>query len=80
MQYIKGSYTSVEKFYLRYIIYSVTIDEEGIEAAAYTILADAGAAPPRDTAEINMVLDRPFLFVIESRDGLPLFAGIVNDP
>lgn len=58
----------------------VTIDEEGIEAAAYTILADAGAAPPRDTAEINLVLDRPFLFVIESRDGLPLFAGIVNDP
>ena len=58
----------------------VTIDEEGIEAAAYTILADAGAAPPRDTEEVNLVLDRPFLFVIESRDGLPLFAGIVNDP
>ncbi len=58
----------------------VTIDEEGIEAAAYTILADAGSAPPMDTAEIHLVLDRPFLFLIESRDGLPLFAGIVNEP
>lgn len=58
----------------------VTIDEEGIEAAAYTLIADAGSAPPMDTAEIDLVLNRPFLFLIESRDGLPLFAGIVNEP
>lgn len=58
----------------------VTIDEEGIEAAAYTVLADAGGAPPMDSAFIDLVLDRPFLFLVESRDGLPLFAGIVNEP
>ena len=57
----------------------VAIDEEGIVAAAYTVLEAAGAAPPPDE-EMDFVLDRPFLFVVESRDGLPLFAGIVNEP
>lgn len=57
----------------------VTIDEEGVSAAAYTVMAMAGAAmPPED--EVDLVLDRPFLFVITSRYDLPLFAGIVNTP
>lgn len=60
----------------------VAIDEEGITAAAYTVLMAAGAAPPPDQEiqEMDFTLDRPFLFVVESRDGLPLFAGIVNEP
>jgi hypothetical protein len=29
---------------------------------------------------MDFTLDRPFLFCVESRDGLPLFAGIVNEP
>lgn len=57
----------------------VAIDEEGITAAAYTVMVDAGAAPP-PKKEVDLVLDRPFLFLVESRDGLPLFAGIVNEP
>ena len=57
----------------------VKIDEEGVEAAAYTVMAMAGAAmPPED--EMDFILDRPFLFVITSRDDLPLFAGVVNNP
>lgn len=57
----------------------VKIDEEGVEAAAYTVMMAPGAAmPPED--EMDFVLDRPFLFVITSRDDLPLFAGIVNEP
>ena len=57
----------------------VAIDEEGVTAAAYTVMMEAGAAaPPED--EVDFVLDRPFLFVITSRDDLPLFAGIVNVP
>ena len=57
----------------------VAIDEEGVTAAAFTVIMRAGAGmPPSD--EMNFVLDRPFLFVIESQDGLPLFAGIVNQP
>ena len=57
----------------------VKIDEEGVEAAAYTVMAVAGAAmPPED--EMDFILDRPFLFFITSRDNLPLFAGVVNNP
>ena len=58
----------------------VHIDEEGCEAAAYTvIMMMAGAAAPPDE-ELDFVLDRPFLFVITSPDELPLFAGLVNRP
>ena len=57
----------------------VKIDEEGVEAAAYTVMAAAGAAmPPKD--EMDFILDRPFLFFITSRDMLPLFAGAVSNP
>lgn len=57
----------------------VKIDEEGVEAAAYTVMMAYGAAMPPDE-EIDFVLDHPFLFVIVSHDNLPLFAGIVNEP
>lgn len=57
----------------------VAIDEEGITAAAYTVIAtESGAAPPED--EVDFVLDHPFLFVLTSDDGLPLFAGTVSQP
>lgn len=57
----------------------VKIDEEGCEAAAFTVmLACGGAMPPSD--EVNFVLDRPFLFVITGDSGLPLFIGVVNRP
>ena len=57
----------------------VAIDEEGVTAAAYTAFLAYGAGAPTDD-EMDFVLDRPFAFVIESQDGLPLFAGIVNEP
>ena len=57
----------------------VKIDEEGCEAAAFTVMALAGAAMP-PTEEVDFVLDRPFLFVITSDSGLPLFIGVVNRP
>ena len=57
----------------------VTIDEEGVTAAAYTVMMAAGAAaPPKN--EMDFVLDRPFLFAITGADGLPLFVGVVNQP
>lgn len=57
----------------------VAIDEEGVTAAAYTVLqVDSNGLPPETTMEFT--LDRPFLFVITSRDDLPLFAGVVNQP
>lgn len=57
----------------------VAIDEEGVTAAAYTVLPMSGASmPPED--EIDFILDRPFIFVITGEEGLPLFAGVINQP
>lgn len=54
------------------------IDEEGVTAAAYTLMVEAGAARPPEE-EVDFRLDRPFLTMVTSRDGLLLFAGIVCD-
>ena len=57
----------------------VKIDEEGVEAAAFTVLDGPTSMKPPER-EIYFTLDRPFLFAISSQDGLPLFAGVVNQP
>lgn len=58
----------------------VAVDEDGVTAAAYTlILVSGAAAPDPDLQEVDFVLDRPFLFAVES-NGMPLFTGIVNNP
>ena len=54
------------------------IDEEGVTAAAYTLMDAAGAARPPEE-EVDFRLDRPFLTMVTSQDGLLLFAGIVCD-
>ena len=58
----------------------VKMDEEGVEAAAFTVLEPGDTAPMPSDEEIYFTLDRPFLFAISSQDGLPLFAGVVNRP
>ena len=59
----------------------VLVDEEGCEAAAYTIIAVAeGACMPESRPTLVMNLNRPFLFLITGVDGLPLFAGVVQNP
>ncbi len=57
----------------------VMVDEEGCIAAAYTVMAAAGGAMPPEE-QMDFILDRPFIFVITSDSGLPLFAGIVKQP
>ncbi len=56
----------------------VGIDEEGVEAAAYTeaVMQDAAAPEPPPVVEMN--LNRPFLFVIFNGDNVPLFVGTVQ--
>lgn len=54
----------------------VVVDEEGVEAAAFTIMGECGALPPSD--EVDFVLDRPFLFAITNNSGQLLFVGVVN--
>ncbi len=57
----------------------VAIDEEGVTAAAYTVMMANGAgAPPEE--EVDFTLDRPFVFAITGTDGLPLFVGVVHQP
>jgi serpin B len=60
----------------------VAVDEEGTEAAAVTgislSLMRAEIEPPKP---FEMIVDRPFLFVIsDSATDSILFIGIVNDP
>lgn len=58
----------------------VSIDETGCVGAAFTVVESGPTSVPQLPDEVDFVLDRPFLFVISSRDNLPIFAGIVNNP
>ena len=58
----------------------VKIDEDGCEAAAYTILGAEATAMMGPEDEIDFTLDNPFVFAITGIDGLPLFVGLVNQP
>lgn len=58
----------------------VKIDETGVTAAAYIEFPAPGEAPPIEREIIDFILDRPFLFVITDRAGIPLFAGSVQQP
>ena len=57
----------------------MAVDEEGVTAAAYTVILAPGASMPPEE-EVDFVLDRPFLFAITGVDNLPLFVGLVNRP
>ena len=58
----------------------VKVDEQGVEAAAVTLIADnAGAAPPEDSTICIMDLDRPSIFLIKAEDTV-LFVGVVENP
>ena len=56
----------------------ISIDEKGVEAAAFTEIEYCGAAMPKDNAE--MILDRPFIYAITSRGGNIIFIGICENP
>ena len=61
----------------------IGVDEEGVEGAAYTMIAVAGSsAMPQEEPEIvRMTLDRPFLFAVHDyRNDVWLFLGICADP
>ena len=63
---------------------ALKMDEESTKAAAATAITMGfgGAAAPRDQPPVNIFrADRPFLVLIrDSRTGLILFAGRINDP
>lgn len=76
-----SSSTSPSELYVSQATHSarVTTDEEGVEAAAFTVMAVAGTAlAPPD--EVDFTLDRPFIFCITGEEDVPLFVGVVNEP
>ena len=57
----------------------VKTDEEGIEAAAYTVMLVNETAAMIDPETVYFTLDRPFAFVVTGMTDAPMFFGIVND-
>lgn len=74
--------SDLENIYVSEAVHTarVMVDEEGCTATAFTVLEAAAGEAPGETDEIDFILDRPFLFVITNESGLPLFAGVVNQP
>lgn len=57
------------------------VNEEGLEGAAYTIMAIvAGHHEHIEQEKRDIVFDEPFIFSIEDDSGIPFFTGVVNEP
>ena len=55
----------------------LTVDEDGAQAAAYTVLATECASMPLDD-NLDFIVDRPFLMVLVGLDHAPLIVARVN--
>lgn len=59
---------------------NISINEDGVEAAAYTYVeAKCGSAPPEDKI-LELNFNRPFIFIVQSNENVPLFIGVVQNP
>ena len=59
----------------------IAIDETGVEAAAYTELGvKCGGLLLENPPTVELIFNRPFLYGIQTYDGIMLFSGIVSDP
>lgn len=61
----------------------IGLDENGVEASAYTkvdIMEMSALPDPSVDGELELNLDRPFLYGIRTRQGVPLFIGICAQP
>ena len=59
----------------------IGLDENGVEAAAYTMIAIAKMSLPIEQEKIvELKFDRPFLFGIKAENGALLFIGVCNVP
>lgn len=57
---------------------AVSIDEKGCKASAITKTEYYTSGKP--ITQIEMILDRPFIFIITGGDNIPLFIGKVENP
>ncbi len=59
----------------------IAINEDGVEASAYSMAEmEAGGMEPEECPQIEMNLNRPFLYLITANDGSILFLGVVRNP
>ncbi len=59
----------------------IGVDENGVEAAAYTMISMRTTAyNPVELERLDFHLTRPFFYAIESYDGTVLFIGTVTNP
>lgn len=57
----------------------IAIDEKGCVATSFVVTSFSGSpAPPEEIVDFN--LNRPFIFVLTSEVGAPLYVGVVNNP
>ena len=56
----------------------IAIDEDGVEASAFTQIDYAGSAMPEGRAD--MILNRPFIYGITAQNRSLLFAGVCENP
>lgn len=56
------------------------VNEEGIEAASCVEFGAIAAGLPPKLDEVKFILDRPFVFMVVSRETVPVFAGKVENP
>lgn len=56
----------------------ISIDEEGVEASAFTQIDYVGSATSE--GRVDMILDRPFIYGITASNGSLLFIGICMNP
>jgi serpin B len=56
----------------------IGVDESGTEASAATAVMLNGSGPPQTPVDFNV--NRPFIYYIQDKTGLVLFAGQVVDP
>ena len=58
----------------------ISVDTEGVEAAAYTKIDCEETSVGPIKPQINIILNRPFIYGIKAANGSLLFIGIVNNP
>lgn len=56
----------------------IAVDENGVEAAAFTQIDYSGSAMPEGRAE--MILNRPFIYAVTASNGMLLFVGVCHNP
>ncbi|HHW93931.1 MAG TPA: serpin family protein [Clostridiaceae bacterium] len=58
----------------------IDLNEQGVEAAAYTEIAMRCTSVPIQDDFVEMIFNRPFIYVISDDAGVPLFVGVINNP